>query len=71
MRHKELRGSVDDQRARLAEENEFKVADALQREATIEYVRQRTKTWRKLSQGDLWIAIGIYLVLASVAFVAI
>ncbi len=41
---------------------------ALQK-ASAEYYERRQKLWADFDRGDWWIAIGLYLIISSVAFV--
>ena len=67
----DLKGPESDQQIHLAEDPAVNSLDSQQIDAAAEYFEQREKVWMKLGQGDIWIAIGIYLVIASIAFVAI
>ena len=42
----------------------------LERDSTASYERRR-KMWARFNQGDWWIAVGLYLFLCGVAFVAL
>ena len=42
----------------------------LERESA-EYYEHRRKFWKKLNAGDWWIAVAVYLLLSSVAFVVL
>jgi hypothetical protein len=67
MRGNGLTGSVDDQRIHNVENSEFDETESLQHEAAADYFERRSRMWIRLGQGDVWIAIGIYLILASIA----
>ena len=71
MKGSKLKGSVKRRRTRMVDNDEFDASNSQQHWATADYFEQRSKVWVKLSKGDVWIAIGIYLVMASIAFVVI
>ncbi len=50
-----------------AANNDFYETD-LERFSAAHY-KQRGRIWRKFNRGDWWIAVGVYLILSSVAFV--
>ncbi len=49
-------------------ENEDEVAF---QKASAEYYERRQKFWADFHRGDWWIAIGLYLIISSVAFVVL
>ncbi len=42
----------------------------LERDSSASYERRR-KMWAEFNRGDWWIALGLYLILSSVAFVVL
>lgn len=44
--------------------------NGLERDSSASYERRR-KMWAEFNQGDWWIALGLYLILSSVAFVVL
>jgi hypothetical protein len=63
--HDRLFSQVEDEAA-----NDSSHDDALQK-ACADFYERRTRMWSNFTQGDFWIAIGLYAILASVAFVAL
>ena len=49
--------------------DEFSDYDARQYQVSSDFYGRRSKIWSKIRRGDLWIALGLYLLLSGVAFV--
>lgn len=60
-----LTGQVDDEAA-----NDDVYETDVERASAAYYARSKTM-WANFNRGDCWIAVGLYLIMASVAFVAL
>jgi len=47
------------------------ISDTTLQKASADFYERRTKMWTNFTRGDFWIAIGLYLILASAAFVVL
>jgi hypothetical protein len=65
MKHEKLRRNGNDQLTSQVED------EADSERASADFYEQRWKVWTKLDREDWWIAVALYLVLSSVAFVVL
>ena len=73
MKRKKFRRTVNDQLVSQIED-EFAaddLYDSAMQKASADYYERRWKSRIKEQQGNLWIAIGLYLIISSVAFVVL
>ncbi len=75
MKRDELTDSVNDQPVSQVDDeaanDNFNETDLQEFEASSDYYERRSRNRIKLRQGDWWIAVGVYLILIGVAFVAL
>jgi hypothetical protein len=75
MKNKRFKPAANDQSYRqsdeAAEAANDKLGDATVQKASADFYERRTQMWSNFKRGDIWIAIGVYLILASTAFVAL
>ena len=75
MKRNELMGSVNDQAISQVDDeaanDNFNETELQEFEASSAYYERRSRNRIKLHQGDWWIAVGLYLILLGVAFVAL
>lgn len=73
MKREELRRTGNDQSTRRVEDEAGKIdlyETDVERASTAYYERRRIM-WIKFNQGDWWIAVAVYLVFSSIAFVVL
>jgi hypothetical protein len=73
MKRKNFRRTVNDGLLSQVEDGAASddIDDSAAQRASADFYEMRTKMWTNFTRGDIWIAIGLYLVLASVAFVVV
>ena len=75
MKRNELTDSVNDQSISQVDDeaasDNFNETDLQEFEASSDYYERRSRIRIKLHLGDWWIAVGLYLILISVAFVVL
>lgn len=73
MKRKKLRRTGNDHLTSPVEDGAANddIHDIALAKASADFYGRRERMWTKFNQGDFWIAIGLYLILSSVAFVVL